>query len=39
MIIEEYKEPQEFAEEGESWRIEPGSGTAFGLGTATACGR
>lgn len=39
MIIEEYKEPQEFAEEGESWHIEPGSGTAFGLGTATACGR
>lgn len=39
MNIEEYKEPQEFAEEGESWRIEPGSGTAFGLGTATACGR
>lgn len=39
MNIEEYKEPQEFAEEGDSWRIEPGSGTAFGLGTATAGGR
>lgn len=39
MNIEEYKEPQEFAEEGDSWCIEPGSGTAFGLGTATACGR
>lgn len=38
MNIEEYKEPGSYAEEGDSYQIEPGSGTAFGVGAVSASG-
>lgn len=39
MNIEEYKEPESYAEEGDSYEIEPGSGTAFGVGAVSASGQ
>ena len=38
MNIEEYREPGSYAEEGDSYYIEPGSGTAFGVGAVSASG-
>lgn len=38
MNIEEYKEPGSYAEEGDSYQIEPGSGSAFGVGAVAASG-
>ena len=38
MNIEEYKEPGSYAEDGDSYQIEPGSGTAFGVGAVSASG-
>lgn len=31
MIVEEYKEPGAFDNDGDSWYVEPGSGAAFGV--------
>lgn len=39
MNIEEYREPGSYAEEGDSYVIEPGSGTAFGVGAVSASGQ